>query len=180
MMLLVSFLAMHAAEGYHSFKKRIPNGSDIPHIHAAGHINGAHGSGQCNQFGVDFKAAGHKWSIELCQLDSDGDGATNGQELGDPCCVWQEGDAPPAASATSSPGHANNFTAADLENLQCVRHNTKRQRSDECTCAGEGCPNNTCSGCNRVDVDEGNYCFDHVSHASCLLWDKPYLWCGDE
>ena len=34
----------------------------------------------------DFKAAGFKWTAELCKKDSDGDGFTNGQELGDPNC----------------------------------------------------------------------------------------------
>lgn len=33
-----------------------------------------------------FAAAGHVWTKELCQADSDGDGATNGAELGDPNC----------------------------------------------------------------------------------------------
>ena len=29
--------------------------------------------------------------MDLCRKDSDGDGRTNGQELGDPGCVWTEG-----------------------------------------------------------------------------------------
>ena len=32
--------------------------------------------------------------MELCRKDSDGDGKTNGEELGDPNCVWMEGAAP--------------------------------------------------------------------------------------
>lgn len=39
----------------------------------------------------DFKAAGEKWTKELCEKDSDGDGFTNGQELGDPTCTWKPG-----------------------------------------------------------------------------------------
>lgn len=35
----------------------------------------------------DFAAAGHAWTQELCQADSDGDGYSNGQELGDPGCT---------------------------------------------------------------------------------------------
>lgn len=34
-----------------------------------------------------FAAAGHKWTRELCKADSDGDGFTNGQELGDLDCT---------------------------------------------------------------------------------------------
>lgn len=40
-----------------------------------------------NQFGLDFDAAGRSWTDELCAKDSDGDGVTNGEEMGDPCCV---------------------------------------------------------------------------------------------
>ncbi|KAK3099429.1 hypothetical protein FSP39_004175 [Pinctada imbricata] len=34
---------------------------------------------------------GRTSEVELCQLDSDGDGRTNGQELGDPDCLWSPG-----------------------------------------------------------------------------------------
>ena len=40
-----------------------------------------------SNFGEDFAAAGFEWTLELCQKDSDGDGQTNGEELGDPCCT---------------------------------------------------------------------------------------------
>jgi hypothetical protein len=52
--------------------------------------------------------------VELCNADSDGDGKTNGEELGDPCCVWK-----PTALLTvgedyriSHPGHAEDTTAS--------------------------------------------------------------------
>lgn len=35
------------------------------------------------------------WGSELAAMDSDGDGFTNGEELGDPEGLWQEGDDPP-------------------------------------------------------------------------------------
>ena len=49
---------------------------------------------QLNPFGEDYRSNGYAWTKELCELDSDGDGFTNGEELGDPCCVWtkQEND----------------------------------------------------------------------------------------
>ena len=37
----------------------------------------------------------------LCPLDSDRDGWTNGQELGDPDCVWKTGDADPKGLITN-------------------------------------------------------------------------------
>jgi hypothetical protein len=36
----------------------------------------------------DFRAVGDQWTTTLAALDSDGDGITNGVELGDPYGVW--------------------------------------------------------------------------------------------
>ena len=57
---------------------------------AVGHAQ-AEGGGARNSFGEDFAAAGHEWTRELCEMDSDGDGYSNGVELGDPECEWSEG-----------------------------------------------------------------------------------------
>lgn len=51
--------------------------------------------------GTPLESADVAW-LDVCNLDSDGDGETNGTELGDPCCAWTEGDAP--LEATSLPG----------------------------------------------------------------------------
>jgi hypothetical protein len=40
----------------------------------------------------------------VCSLDSDGDGLTNGQELGDPTCTWKVGDPSPNGTNLSHPG----------------------------------------------------------------------------
>lgn len=42
----------------------------------------------------DFIAANKFWSLSLCRMDSDRDGRSNGEELGDPNCEWLEGDTP--------------------------------------------------------------------------------------
>ena len=58
-----------------------------------------------NPFGLDVEARvtpnGQEvfWGPELAALDSDGDGFTNGEELGDPDGTWQEGDAAPGDAA---------------------------------------------------------------------------------
>jgi hypothetical protein len=53
-----------------------------------------------NPFGVDFKANHEKWDGVLAPKDSDGDGFTNGYELGD-----QDGNGvPEAAFERSNPG----------------------------------------------------------------------------
>uniref|UniRef100_H3GNK3 Temptin Cys/Cys disulfide domain-containing protein n=1 Tax=Phytophthora ramorum TaxID=164328 RepID=H3GNK3_PHYRM len=67
----------------------LPNGANVPGVKALGHVNPA-GGGANNEFGLDFASAGTSWTKAFCEKDSDGDGQTNGQELGDPCCEWAE------------------------------------------------------------------------------------------
>ncbi|KAF0697919.1 Aste57867_11416 [Aphanomyces stellatus] len=102
--------------GYYDFTKKIPNGLNIPGESSAGHS----GRGQLNRFGFDFHAAKFRWTTELCEKDSDGDGATNGEELGDPCCVWQVGWAPDT-NTVSPPGTPNKFSSDDLAKLKCEK-----------------------------------------------------------
>ncbi|XP_063401778.1 temptin-like [Mytilus trossulus] len=97
--------------GFPGFKNKIPNGNKVPDPcygqtnqtwWGVGHDKAPGGGKRC-QFGLDFKAAGFKWTKELCQTDSDQDGRTNGQELGDPNCSWTKGETPSAA-ASGHPG----------------------------------------------------------------------------
>jgi hypothetical protein len=60
-----------------------------------------------NDFGRDFKANGFQWTEALCRGDSDGDGRTNGEELGDPDCMWSEGMEPMFTVNITHPGIFN-------------------------------------------------------------------------
>jgi MYXO-CTERM domain-containing protein len=66
-----------------------------------------------NSFGRDVEqyasyagAQFENWS-DVCLLDSDGDGATNGQELGDPNCMWSTGNPNPMSAEITNPADAN-------------------------------------------------------------------------
>ena len=96
---------------YPSFRYKIPNGERVPcpegaegctwteddilglqgswRCNGLGHSTCA-GGGALNAFGVDFVAHTFEWQ-SVCGLDSDGDGDTNGEELGDPCCLLETG-----------------------------------------------------------------------------------------
>jgi len=71
------------------------------------------GGGALNVFGDDFRAAGYTWTLDLCQKDSDCDGLSNGQELGDPECIWQEGDIPQFDAGITHPGIADTERALE-------------------------------------------------------------------
>jgi dopamine beta-monooxygenase len=99
--------------GYGSFLDKIPNGRNVTHPcfpnsqwSGVGHIVDG-GGGTTNLFGIDFKQAGYKWTTSLCQKDSDNDGSTNGQELGDPNCSWTPGTTPFRTTNISHPGVCN-------------------------------------------------------------------------
>ena len=53
------------------------------------------------KIGQSFAKAGFIWTRALCEADSDGDGLTNGEELGDPCCEWSAAAAAAAAMDVS-------------------------------------------------------------------------------
>ena len=78
------------------------------------HVSAA-GGGARNAFGEDVEAAmpftgpdTDTWTKLFC-VDSDGDGRTNGEELGDACGAWRIGDSNPDFSATN-PGDDTDTT----------------------------------------------------------------------
>jgi hypothetical protein len=68
-----------------------------------------------NAFGLDIKdtmvGSQPDWAA-VCDLDSDGDGFTNGEELLDPDCLWASGSPLPGDSANvTNPGDPDDFPA---------------------------------------------------------------------
>lgn len=99
-------------DSYSDFVGKIPNGNKVPNPcsndpvdfwFGVGHQSSG-GADARNQFGIDFANADYSWTNSLCRLDSDGDGKTNGQELGDPDCTWIEGATPSRSNDISHPG----------------------------------------------------------------------------
>jgi len=83
---------------------RIPNGDNVPDWPAVGHVDRNAVGETLNQFGRDFHDQKKKWTKTLCMMDSDNDGRTNGEELGDPKCVWKVGDTPERTTGVTNPG----------------------------------------------------------------------------
>lgn len=103
-----------SVSGFSSYRSLIPNGNNVFRNGVkwvgVGHYATA-GGGPRNPFGLDFADMGKSWSLPLCQSDSDGDGFTNGMELGDPDCVWSVGKTPSRTVNITHPGFADSFPA---------------------------------------------------------------------
>ena len=112
--LILGFSAEAAAMP--TFPSRIPNG---PVNQCANcHVNPA-GGGPRNAFGQAFDGNNRRWNATLADMDSDNDGQTNGEELGDPCGTWSTGAAVPRGTDISLPGNANS-TSSDPQNPTCI------------------------------------------------------------
>ena len=95
--------------GYPKYQDRIPNG----------HVNGqstGHAGGS-SAFRLAFMDAGYQWTRELCLADQDGDGQSNGLELGDPCCMWSQGAIPAFTTNISIGKEFNAFNFHHLKSL---------------------------------------------------------------
>lgn len=94
--------------------KDIPNGATFKclscHTTNSGKTFTPFGSdAKSHLFGTGSLSTRHTAWAEFCARDSDMDGYTNGQELGDPGCVWAIGDANPGGLMLTNPGKDTSF-----------------------------------------------------------------------
>jgi hypothetical protein len=122
--LLVGLCALAAgpAQARSTRVAQIPNGGEL----GCGACHPGTDYSMRNAFGEDVEAtlegtpiesADVAW-LEICNLDSDGDGEDNGAELGDPCCAWTDGDAP--LDVVSAPGDDTATTGNTCEDGTAV------------------------------------------------------------
>lgn len=129
LLLLTSVLCPGLA--FPSYRKNVPNGYRVgcpPDVQGCrtgdtsqgepasvcdglGHATCAGADFPLNPFGEALKAADFKWTQDLCKADSDGDGFSNGEELGDPCCSWTDGDGPSPYMSSMNATHPGFATA---------------------------------------------------------------------
>lgn len=113
---VVVFLILVAASpaiSARSFRMaQLPNGFELGCISC----HEGFGGGPRNAFGLDVDRTLVDGDVDwqaICDLDSDGDGYTNGQELG-AGCDWTEGEPVPDGDVPSNPGESDSFPAPDL------------------------------------------------------------------
>ncbi|VDI82142.1 temptin-like [Mytilus galloprovincialis] len=109
-----------------NYRDGIPNGYSVPNMcgtsafwDPVGHMNPFHHTKSQNPFGAAYSASGRSW-LAICNEDSDRDGKTNGEELGDPNCVWRPGQTPDG-NAIGHPGICEPVGSqiCSLQNFRC-------------------------------------------------------------
>lgn len=102
---------------YPQYNGNVPNGNMIPpSAILLGHPNG--NTRQYTPFANSYVSNGRKWTRQLCVTDSDGDGQSNGLEMGDPCCKWVVGTQPLFTTDLSDPNNPTSTTKQT--NQSCV------------------------------------------------------------
>ncbi|XP_005097156.1 temptin-like [Aplysia californica] len=121
---LLCAVALCAAHSY--YISEIPNGDKLPNPCGTGTWPGVghwnlNGGGPQNPFGEAFAAAGHKWTVSLCQADSDNDGFSNGKEVGDLSCKWTKDKPVPLSAPIGQPGICEpvNSTKCSKQSFSC-------------------------------------------------------------
>jgi hypothetical protein len=126
-MLRLLLLAV-SAYAYQQDIAKLPNGNTYGIT--LGHPGGA--TKRATNFASSFYSSGQKWNKAFCQADTDGDGQSNGFEMGDPCCVWSVGQTPMFITALSDPNSAASITTRVMPN--CVQANAIEQQLQMLQC----------------------------------------------
>ena len=119
-MLRLLLLAV-SAYAYQQDLVKLPNGNTYGIT--LGHPGGA--TKKATNFANAFYSTGQKWNKAFCQADTDGDGQSNGFEMGDPCCVWTVGQTPMFTTGLSDPNSFTSKTTRQMPN--CVKANNMAQ-----------------------------------------------------
>ena len=107
---LSTLLLIASTYGYRQDLAKLPNGNSYGLT--LGHPGGA--TGRTTKIASSFYAMGQTWNKAFCLADADGDGQSNGLEMGDPCCKWSPGEVPQFTTGLSDPNSAASMTMTPM------------------------------------------------------------------
>jgi hypothetical protein len=107
---LSTLLLLASTYGYRQDLAKLPNGNSYGLT--LGHPGGV--TGRTTKIASSFYAMGQTWNKAFCLADADGDGQSNGLEMGDPCCKWSPGQVPQFTTGLSDPNSAASMTTTQM------------------------------------------------------------------
>jgi MYXO-CTERM domain-containing protein len=149
LLLLLAFLPP-PAHAHPSYVARNPNGAVFGA--ALGHNNPGPDPGARNAYGRAFDALHLVYDQVLCAMDADGDGQSNGFELGDECCLWSANPACPSAVLAAA-DISKPFDAASLSARPPCNCSADAERACAC-CSMAPCAPGGGSGDDDDDDDD--------------------------
>ena len=114
---LSTLFVIASAHAYRQDLAKLPNGNSYGLT--LGHPGG--NTKVPTKLASTFYGAGQTWSKAFCMADADGDGQSNGLEMGDPCCRWSVGQAPQFTTGLSDPNSAASKTMNTMSS--CIMTN---------------------------------------------------------
>lgn len=185
----IAAFAVPSASAYEKYVALVPNGDAVPGIQALGHTD-PQGGGMRNAFGKAFADAGHVWTQDLCNADTDGDGQTNGQELGDPCCTWANSGYLMYIKGISNPSNASDtVNKKQLKSITCVQtasqaaasaaHDTKTKKPKTTTSSSGSGTKKTAKKKSTSSSKSSEVSVMGTSTAAVLrpsMWSQAALW----
>lgn len=129
---------------------KLPNGNSYGLT--LGHPGGV--TRKATSLASSFYSNGQKWNKAFCAADADGDGQTNGFEMGDPCCTWSIGKTPMFTTGLSDP---NSAASKAMRQMPACTAIAKAEFEDNIKLPGPGtctCGRNTKTQVKSCDSDE--------------------------
>ena len=114
--ILIVIASTHA---YRQDLAKLPNGNSYGLT--LGHPGG--NTKVSTKLASSFYAMGQTWNKAFCMADADGDGQSNGLEMGDPCCRWSIGQTPQFTTGLSDPNSAASTTTNTMQS--CIMTATR-------------------------------------------------------
>lgn len=116
---MLAILLITAVAAYRQDLAKLPNGNSYGLT--LGHPGG--NTKVPTKIASTFYQAGQTWNKAFCMADADGDGQSNGLEMGDPCCKWSVGQTPQFTTGLSDP----NSAASTSINKPCIMTKAKAE-----------------------------------------------------
>ena len=180
---LSTLFVIASAHAYRQDLAKLPNGNSYGLT--LGHPGG--NTKVPTKLASTFYGAGQTWSKAFCLADADGDGQSNGLEMGDPCCRWSVGQTPQFTTGLSDPNSAASKTLNTMSS--CIMMNAKRSDLGNpgpgvCACNGNifdvgSCDSADCYNlCDKRGLGHGVCTTKYRANANANANANPKLQCA--